>query len=618
MRIALSFARRHAALLLALGAWGLALLFIQPLRECSMDDDWAYALTAKHLFETGEYRLNDWLAANIPFQAYWGVAFCRMLGYSFSALRLSTLTLVLVGALALYGLAREHRLGRRLSGTLVLVMLGSPLVVRFSLSFMSDAPFLSTVLLAMFLYTRAIRLRSVGWMVAASLAAAAAILVRQFGVALLAGLFSLWLLDARCRRRPLLFLAGAVLPFLAVGWQVRAGALAPNWAAQYVKSVQASYLRDTGALLSGFLWRPAIILQYLAFFTVPLVLLGGLRFSERTLGPKPIARWIGAVSCLCLVAVGAYMVSWQFRKHVVGGWPAFETSEKASVLTGMLLLVTSTWFCAGLLCTGGGQVLQRRQGQPVWRTMALVVVLALYVACGMACTGSWLMPLLPWSLEELQYCGLPTVIALTVITSLGGVLVGWFFLRRCAGWRSLPAHTKFLDVSTVFLLGAHLIFFKIGDEYLLDLLPFTLVMAGRSLRALPVRHQRALILVGLGVLLLSANWVRACLDRAEASWCAAETLRAKGIAVDDIHGDWKWVCYYRFDEYVASMKDRRIESLNDLFGRWLPNRRECAKYKMAVEFRPPDGEKWDIVAETTFRDSFFRVHRVQMVCKGSP
>src|SRR5579872_5021438 len=70
---------------------------INPLRECPVIDDWAYAKTVWHFVNTGEYKLHPWLSANIPFQTLWGSLFCRALGNTFSALRLSTIVLAVVG-----------------------------------------------------------------------------------------------------------------------------------------------------------------------------------------------------------------------------------------------------------------------------------------------------------------------------------------------------------------------------------------------------------------------------------------------------------------------------------------------------------------------------------------
>ena len=71
----------------------LAALGINPLRECPQIDDWAYAATVWHWLDTGQYRLNEWIAANPPFQIAWGALFCRLFGESFAVLRISTIGL---------------------------------------------------------------------------------------------------------------------------------------------------------------------------------------------------------------------------------------------------------------------------------------------------------------------------------------------------------------------------------------------------------------------------------------------------------------------------------------------------------------------------------------------
>ena len=49
----------------------LAIAFVNPLREnMTADDGWAYALSVRHLVETGQYKLNDWASVNMPMQIY--------------------------------------------------------------------------------------------------------------------------------------------------------------------------------------------------------------------------------------------------------------------------------------------------------------------------------------------------------------------------------------------------------------------------------------------------------------------------------------------------------------------------------------------------------------------
>ena len=186
---------QHGLLWTVLCVFGVTVIFVNPIRETAMEDDWAYALTVKHLLETGRYQLHDWAAANMPFQAYWGGFFAhlfRLFLHEFASLNTRS------------GTHRTHRLPlpsrdivwfyiqRRL---LTLGLFASPLVLRFSFNFMTDVPFLMFLVVALFLYTRAIRLCSYPLMFFGSIAASAAILTRQFGMALIAGLFCLWALD---------------------------------------------------------------------------------------------------------------------------------------------------------------------------------------------------------------------------------------------------------------------------------------------------------------------------------------------------------------------------------------------------------------------------------------
>ena len=88
--------RTHFGLYTLLLVVVLAIVFVNPLREImTADDGWAYALSVRHLVETGEYKLHDWASVNMPVQIYWVGLLAKLFGYSFTILRLSTLLLFL-------------------------------------------------------------------------------------------------------------------------------------------------------------------------------------------------------------------------------------------------------------------------------------------------------------------------------------------------------------------------------------------------------------------------------------------------------------------------------------------------------------------------------------------
>ena len=74
--------RKYAGLLLLLLCFFLVVAFVNPLRQVMIQDDWSYALTVRHLLTTGEYKLHDWAAANMPVQIYWAALLTGIFGYT--------------------------------------------------------------------------------------------------------------------------------------------------------------------------------------------------------------------------------------------------------------------------------------------------------------------------------------------------------------------------------------------------------------------------------------------------------------------------------------------------------------------------------------------------------
>src|SRR5689334_10088256 len=71
--------------------WVFMVILVNPIGDFPLNDDWAYGWTVKTLLETGSFVLSDWTAANLLPQALWGILFCLPFGFSFTALRFSTL-----------------------------------------------------------------------------------------------------------------------------------------------------------------------------------------------------------------------------------------------------------------------------------------------------------------------------------------------------------------------------------------------------------------------------------------------------------------------------------------------------------------------------------------------
>jgi hypothetical protein len=344
-----SLFRHHRAIWLTLAAFVASAVLVNPLRETALEDDWVYSLTVKHLLETGEYRLHDWSAANMPFQAYWGGLFATVAGYSFGTLRVSTLVLAFIGLIAFYHLARHHDLEPDAAGIATLALLATPLAFRFSYTFDTDVPFLACWIIALSAYTAGLARGRPALILLGGAAGAAAILTRQFGVALIPALAGCWLLDPKRKTRWPLYALG-VLPLLGpAAWQLWAGLAGANWGAMVSRAAQARHLADPVHMILEMVWRPAIILHYVALSSLALLPIAVVRIARgrrkrdsRTQDAGSdrravllIAAYVAAAAVLGALALDRPWlmpyIPWALH-HVSNSWPA---SLALTALTGI-------------------------------------------------------------------------------------------------------------------------------------------------------------------------------------------------------------------------------------------------------------------------------------------
>ena len=227
------------------------------------------------------------------------------------------------------------------------------------------------------------------------------------------------------------------------------------------------------------------------------------------------------------------------------------------------------------------------------------------------------MPYLYWNLDLVARWSLPARALLSLSTILGGVLLGRLFVQRYAAgesWRSLPRQQRLLDLVTLFLFVAQLLFYQIGDEYLIVFLPFTLIVIGQHLARRPRRHWAAAAVASAAMVIVGALWTRGLLEANEAEWRGAEMVRLAGVAPDQVYGPWTWNAYYGFDDYLAEAGGRA--DFHDFFDRWLKEKRKRAVYFVSHARQVPPGETWQIVAELPMQDFTLREQRVYVIRRG--
>src|SRR5262249_50391439 len=156
-----------------------AALLVPPQGEFPIVDDWDYFATTADRLPFGEIRLSDWPGMTLVAQIFWGELFAKLFGLSYWTLRVSTISLAFVGALALYFWARAVDRTRGEATFLGLLYATNPLVFTLSYSFMNDVPGTSMMLVCLLVQAHCAQRGGVRLHLLAGVTAGLAYLVRQ-------------------------------------------------------------------------------------------------------------------------------------------------------------------------------------------------------------------------------------------------------------------------------------------------------------------------------------------------------------------------------------------------------------------------------------------------------
>jgi hypothetical protein len=149
-----------------------AILATWPFAELPFNDDWSYSWTVKQLDLTGRLTYNGWASASGIAQAYWGLIWVKLFGYSVTVLRLSTIPLAAGAASFCYLLARRAGLAARSAVFATLVLGWSPLFLPVAATFMTDVPGLCCILCCLYAIACGMespgRRAAIGWLITAA------------------------------------------------------------------------------------------------------------------------------------------------------------------------------------------------------------------------------------------------------------------------------------------------------------------------------------------------------------------------------------------------------------------------------------------------------------------
>ena len=170
-------------ILLLAALWFASLVVVNPLGDFPLNDDWSFGLAVKNLLQTGSFHPTGWTSMPLITQTIWGALFCLPGGFSFTALRCSTLALCFCSMLAVYLLIRQVHLSRLLATVAALTVAFNPIYYALSNTFMTDVPFTAFLLMAAFSFCRYLQGGSDFALLCGLACALAATLCRQLGLA---------------------------------------------------------------------------------------------------------------------------------------------------------------------------------------------------------------------------------------------------------------------------------------------------------------------------------------------------------------------------------------------------------------------------------------------------
>ena len=483
--------------------WLATILIVNPRGEFPLNDDWCYARSVYVLLHTGALKFVPILTTTLVAQVLWGALFCLPFGFSFMALRASTLILGLVGILAVYALLREIGAPRWVAVLGSLTVALNPIYFQLSNTFMTDVPFFAFGALSIYAYLRGMRRESGAWIAVGVIFSLAATLTRQLGIAIPIGFAAGYLARNGVRRRNI------------------ATAIAPVAIVLAALLVYLKWLEFSGRLPEFFNKQAADAAEFLAS------------------GFDNVIAGVAIVTRTALVYLGLFL--FPFLISTPGGHKS----------------LPRRWEITNRLCAGAlfavimGTLIAERKWMPLCGNCIGDFGLG---PATLYDTGVFLLPNLPAAPEWFW-------IVVTVVGALGAALVfhrilasvEMLFMRGSASSDERAAIVMALAISLL-LLGAVAPLAKIAyyDRYFLFLMPVLMVMIVLTSRSLTT-PSRALKLIGIAVLLIWGG-VAVCGTHDYLAWNRArwkaldDMMRNMRVPIERIEGGYEFDGWYRIRE----------------------------------------------------------------------
>lgn len=256
--------------------WCVSSAAVDPSGEFPLNDDWSYALTVRHLLETGDYRPTGWAFMTLITHVLWGAAFCLPDGFSFTALRLSTMVASVLGIAGCYALAHELRQPRWFVVAVTLAFAFNPVYYALSHTYMTDIPFTALAIWSAVFLARSLKSGSDAQLLTGTVLALAATLSRQLALCIPLGFAIALLLSPGITRRTVLRacipLFACAAAFLAFSYWLAASDRLPAMYASQADVLLLPALANLNVFTMKAFVHTYVALLYLGLFLSPILL----------------------------------------------------------------------------------------------------------------------------------------------------------------------------------------------------------------------------------------------------------------------------------------------------------------------------------------------------------
>lgn len=290
------------------GIFILMLIIVNPVGDFPLNDDWIFAQPVNSLITTGNYGAETWSSPILILQVFWGLLFCIFTGFSFTALRISTLILGMAAVSVLYLVIFILSKSKRFSFLAAILLLVNPIFFCLANTFMTDVPFIAMALFSIYFFFRFLDAGKNKFLIAATLFSVAATLIRQFGVVIpLAYSITAFLkfkqpVEKRIRHF-IPFFVTLVAYKAALMWLKHTGTEIFGLPTDSFPTLTSSFFTYPEHWLEEIATRLGNIIFYFGLFFLPLLLIVK---SDFTLLLKPF--WLKIISSVILLAAVASFI----------------------------------------------------------------------------------------------------------------------------------------------------------------------------------------------------------------------------------------------------------------------------------------------------------------------